>query len=77
MTMAAERRPRTGPPKADVGGKLSFDRSRPGRKGVILPELDVPAAAMPERRYLRDSLTLPEMSQNDIVRYFVGLSRLN
>ncbi|MEO6196863.1 MAG: aminomethyl-transferring glycine dehydrogenase subunit GcvPB [Dehalococcoidia bacterium] len=75
--MAPERRPRTGPTKADIGGRLSFDRSRPGRKGVILPALDVPAAAMPDGRYLRDALTLPEMSQNAIVRYFVGLSRLN
>jgi glycine dehydrogenase subunit 2 len=77
MTMAAERRLRTGPRKADVGGKLSFDRSEAGRRGVITPALDVPAAPMPDGRYLRSSLTLPEMSQNEIVRYFLGLSRLN
>jgi glycine dehydrogenase subunit 2 len=65
------------PLKPDIGGKLSFDRSKPGRKGVILPELDVPAAALPEDRLLRNQLRLPEMSQNEIIRYFVGLSRLN
>jgi glycine dehydrogenase subunit 2 len=64
-------------PRDDVGGRLTFDRSKAGRKGVILPALDVPAAAMPDARFLRDELTLPEMAQNDVIRYFVGLSRLN
>ncbi|HEY8767543.1 MAG TPA: aminomethyl-transferring glycine dehydrogenase subunit GcvPB [Dehalococcoidia bacterium] len=64
-------------PRDDVGGRLTFDRSKAGRIGVILPALDVPAAAMPESRLLREELTLPEMAQNDVIRYFVGLSRLN
>ena len=64
-------------PRDDVGGRLTFDRSKAGRKGVILPALDVPAAAMPDARLLREELTLPEMAQNDVIRYFVGLSRLN
>ena len=61
----------------DVGGRLTFDRSKAGRKGVILPALDVPTAGLPDARFLRDELTLPEMAQNDVIRYFVGLSRLN
>jgi glycine dehydrogenase subunit 2 len=70
-------RPRTDPKTADIGARLTFDRSRPGRTGVILPALDVPEAeALPER-FVRRDLNLPEMSQNEVIRYFVGLSRLN
>ena len=42
-----------------------------------MPALDVPeASALPER-FRRRELDLPEMSQNEVIRYFVGLSRLN
>ena len=64
-------------PQPDVGGRLTFDRSSPGRKGVLLPALDVPEAALPGEGFLRRDLRLPEMAQNEIIRYFVGLSRLN
>jgi glycine dehydrogenase subunit 2 len=75
MTMAERRRvdPRT----ADPGARLTFDRSEAGRVGVILPPLDVPEAEMPPQHHLRRDLRLPEMSQNEIIRYFLGLSRLN
>jgi len=70
-------RPRTDPKAADASAQLTFDRSRPGRTGVILPALDVPeTSALPER-FRRRELNLPEMSQNEVIRYFVGLSRLN
>jgi len=62
---------------SDFGAALSFDRSRAGRKGVILPPIDVPQAELPEEGLLRDGLRLPEMAQNDVIRYFLGLSRLN
>jgi glycine dehydrogenase subunit 2 len=75
MTTAA--RNRTDPKTAALGARLTFDRSKPGRKGVILPDLDVPRASPLPDRYLRRDLMLPEMSQNEIIRYFVGLSRLN
>ena len=75
MTTAS--RPRTDPKTADIGARLTFDRSRPGRTGVILPPLDVREAAVPPERFLRRELNLPEMSQNEVIRYFVGLSRLN
>ena len=63
--------------QAGVGGKLTFDLSSPGRKGVLLPALDVPESPLPDERFLRDDLRLPEMAQNEIIRYFVALSRLN
>jgi len=75
MTLAF--RPRTDPKAADIGARLTFDRSRPGRTGVILPALDVPEAERLPERLLRRNLNLPEMSQNEVIRYFVGLSRLN
>jgi glycine dehydrogenase subunit 2 len=69
--------PQPGPAPDELGGRLTFDRSKPGRRGVNLPELDVPEAELPDARFLRDDLTLPEMAQNDVIRYFVGLSKLN
>jgi glycine dehydrogenase subunit 2 len=70
-------RPRLDPKTADIGARLTFDRSRPGRTGVIVPPLDVPVAPLPDGRFLRRDLNLPELSQNEIVRYFLGLSKLN
>jgi len=67
------------PPEAcrdALGERLTFDRSTPGKQGVLLPPLDVPEAALPTD-LLRDELRLPEMSQLDVVRYFTALSRLN
>jgi glycine dehydrogenase subunit 2 len=76
MTTTASR-PKLDPKTADIGARLTFDRSRPGRTGVILPALDVPEAKPLPDRFLRRELNLPEMSQNEVIRYFVGLSRLN
>jgi glycine dehydrogenase subunit 2 len=64
------------PFETGIGDRLSFDLSRPGRVGCILPELDVPETTFPEG-LLRDDLRLPEMSQIDVVRYFTALSTLN
>jgi glycine dehydrogenase subunit 2 len=63
--------------RRDMGSKLSFDRGRPGRTAVTLPDCDVPLAAMPPPSLLRDDLPLPEMSQPEIVRYFTNLACLN
>jgi glycine dehydrogenase subunit 2 len=75
--MTTAERSKTNPKAMDVGAGLTFDLSRPGRKGVLLPEPDVPPAALPEARFLRSELNLPELSQNQVVRYFLGLSKLN
>ncbi len=63
--------------RRDMGSKLSFDRGRPGRTAVTLPDCDVPLAEMPSPSLLRDDLPLPEMSQPEIVRYFTNLACLN
>ena len=75
--MTTAERSKANPKTADIGASLTFDLSRPGRKGVLLPEPDVPPAELPEPRFLRSDLELPELSQNQVVRYFLGLSRLN
>ncbi|GBD14787.1 putative glycine dehydrogenase (decarboxylating) subunit 2 [bacterium HR25] len=67
----------TNPREEDIGALLSFDRSQPGRRGVEPPPLDVPEAELPPEHMLREDVALPEMAQNDIVRYFLALSRLN
>ncbi|MFQ5472891.1 MAG: aminomethyl-transferring glycine dehydrogenase subunit GcvPB, partial [Dehalococcoidia bacterium] len=65
------------PKTDDIGARLTFDRSHTGRKGVLLPALDVPKAELPDSRFLRDDLRLPELAQNEVIRYFLGLSKLN
>jgi glycine dehydrogenase subunit 2 len=55
---------------------LIFELSSPGRVGVSLPDLDVPAAPLPEG-FVRDELPLPEVSEVDVVRHFTHLSRMN
>ena len=57
--------------------RLLMDRSVPGRMGVSLPESDVPPQPMPPSDTLRDELDFPEVSENEIVRYFSTLSQLN
>ncbi|MCH8162160.1 MAG: aminomethyl-transferring glycine dehydrogenase subunit GcvPB, partial [Chloroflexi bacterium] len=61
----------------DFGATLTFDLSRPGRIGCTLPPLDVPEAPLPSSDLLRDDITLPELSQPDVVRYFTQLSQRN
>jgi glycine dehydrogenase subunit 2 len=65
------------PRQDSMGSRLTFDLSRPGRMGADLPPLDVPEAELPPKDLLRHDLRLPEMSQNEAVRYFLALSRLN
>src|SRR3990172_12735107 len=62
---------------SDFGATLSFDLSRPGRIGCALPPLDVPEAALPPTDLVREELSLPELSQLDVVRYFTRLSQRN
>jgi glycine dehydrogenase subunit 2 len=60
---------------------LIFERSRNGRRGYRLPELDVPvrkAASLVEPHLLREQEPrLPEISEVDAIRHFTALSRRN
>ena len=54
-----------------------MDRSVPGRLGTTLPPLDVPEQEPPPEELLRDGLEMPEVSENEIVRYFSQISQFN
>lgn len=64
-----------------INRKLIFEKSVPGRVGYSLPKLDVPQSSLENlipTEYLRDEEpNLPEVSENEVVRHFVGLSALN
>ena len=75
-------RPDTGDPALDRRRRniSLFDEPRPGRQGVLLPPLDVPAAdprslyGAAHRSEVRGEV---EASEVDVVRHFTRLSRLN
>ena len=59
---------------------LLFEISRPGRRGVELPECDVPISAVASylpADAIRRNLSLPELSEPEVIRHFTHLSRLN
>src|SRR3989304_5973356 len=61
--------------------KLIFEVSSEGRKGYSLPEIDVPVVqperVIPDRLVRREDTGLPEVSEPEIVRHFVNLSKKN
>jgi glycine dehydrogenase subunit 2 len=58
--------------------KLLFEKSVEGRKGISLPELDVPKQkGLIPTELLRKDNSLPEISEVDLVRHFIELSRRN
>ena len=58
---------------------LSFDRSVPGKRGMDLPKLDVPAAKDTRPAHLKRSgfEALPELSEVEVIRHFTRLSKWN
>jgi glycine dehydrogenase subunit 2 len=58
--------------------RLIFEQSRPGRRGTVAPETEVPAAEpLPEGVRRTGAPELPEVSELDVVRHFTNLSQLN
>jgi glycine dehydrogenase subunit 2 len=58
--------------------KLIFEKSVPGRRGVLPGPSDVPASVNIRSDLLREqSAALPELSELDVVRHFTELSRRN
>ena len=61
--------------------QLLFELSKSGRRGVALPEVDVPrrdvSALIPERFLAASPLPLPEVSEPEVVRHYANLSTLN
>ncbi len=65
----------------EQAGKLLFELSRPGRRGVRLPACDVPQRPLeellPPEQLADQPPPLPELSEPDVVRHYVNLSQLN
>ena len=61
--------------------RLSFEKSKPGRRAVRLPEVRFsqqdPLQSIPKGLLRQISIGFPEMSESDIVRHFINLSRKN
>lgn len=59
--------------------KLIFEISKPGKRGVALPESDVPKKKnlIPESLRRKGRIGLPEASEPEVVRHFVNLSIKN
>jgi glycine dehydrogenase subunit 2 len=57
---------------------LIFEKSVNGKKGIKLPDSDVPKSHKLDSKYLRrETAPLPEVSEIDIVRHFTKLSQQN
>mgnify|MGYP001253046622 FL=1 len=57
--------------------KLLFDQSITGKVGTTMPSMDIPAQKLPDSSQLREEITMPEVSENEIVRYFSSISQMN
>jgi glycine dehydrogenase subunit 2 len=61
--------------------KLLFELSKEGRRGHVLPNVDVPERPVTEligEKYLRKQNTrLPQVAENEVVRHYTALSVLN
>jgi glycine dehydrogenase subunit 2 len=56
-----------------------FEKSQPGRRAFVAPELDVPKrdGLLPERLRRTEPARLPEISEPEIVRHYNRLSKRN
>jgi glycine dehydrogenase subunit 2 len=60
--------------------ELIFEKSKPGRCAVAVPQSDVPEVTLHEaigNKYLRTELDLPEVAEIDLIRHYTNLSRRN
>jgi glycine dehydrogenase subunit 2 len=69
------------PPLQRDAARTIFQKGAPGRRAFVCPELDVPAvdvaALLPERLRRAQAPRLPEVSEPEIVRHYVGISKRN
>ncbi len=58
--------------------ELIFSKGKPGRKGSTLPKFDVPeSSAIPSSLRRKEPAALPEVSELEMIRHFMALSRRN
>ena len=76
-----ENRIRVARPHVTRNEDLIFERSTPGKSGVDLPPLDVPAVspaeALGDDFYRADIEAFPEISELEVIRHFTRLSTWN
>jgi glycine dehydrogenase subunit 2 len=68
------------PPLQREHARTIFQKGAPGRRAFTCPALDVPAVdveLLPERLRRAEPPRLPEVSEPEIVRHYVGLSKRN
>lgn len=58
-------------------GKTLYDLSVPDHQAAVVPEVDTPMSDYFPPEFLRQGLTLPELSEGELVTYFTGLSQKN
>lgn len=54
-----------------------FEKSQEGRKGILLPKLDVPKSEIKKEFKREKKAELPQLSEFDVVRHFTNLSTKN
>ncbi|MDC7232153.1 MAG: aminomethyl-transferring glycine dehydrogenase subunit GcvPB [Spirochaetales bacterium] len=54
-----------------------WELSSSGRRGVVIPRSDVPAAELDDKYIRKDAADLPEVSELDLIRHYTRLSTLN
>ncbi len=57
--------------------KLIYERSRPGRRGLAVPDRGLPVPALPPGLARREPPRLPEVAEPEVLRHFTELSRRN
>jgi glycine dehydrogenase subunit 2 len=62
---------------AAIGTHTLRERSKSGRRAWTLPDLDVPEWKPAEQHARADGVSLPEVSETDIVRHFTRLAQMN
>ncbi len=69
------------PPLQRDAARTIFQKGAPGRRAFVCPEMDVPAVdvgeLLPERFRRSQPPRLPEVSEPEIVRHYVGISKRN
>ncbi|MGE3813225.1 MAG: aminotransferase class V-fold PLP-dependent enzyme, partial [Candidatus Nanopelagicales bacterium] len=72
--------PRNAVPTAEATRTI-FEKGAPGRRAFVCPPLDVPqvdpAALLPDHARRERPARLPEVSEPELVRHYVGLSKRN
>jgi glycine dehydrogenase subunit 2 len=64
-------------PDGAKGTLTIFEAGAPGRRAFVCPEFDVPPAELPEKYRRAEPPRLPEVSEPELVRHYVRLSKRN